>query len=90
MCKCPYYSKCIQSFFKNELGDDKIMKAIIKHDFCIQKPSQCARYWIYNKLGDHKLPDDFYPYQKRDARNMIPELRLIRGGKERFNNDTLQ
>lgn len=68
---CPFFDVC--DFIRNneEKMPDLIYKT--KNQYCTKKEVQCARRWVYEKLGVPMTPPLMLPGQALWARQIIEE-----------------
>lgn len=65
MDKCEFIESC--NFNKNGNNEE------LKKAYCDNEPLRCARFMIYQSLGESKVPDDLMPDEKMKAYEIIAE-----------------
>jgi uncharacterized membrane protein YkvA (DUF1232 family) len=61
MAECECLPRC--PFFNDKMTNMPIMADMTKKAYCMQDPSQCARYIVAAKLGREAVPADLFPNQ---------------------------
>jgi len=57
-------------FFNDKMSGDAGMGAIYKHKYCQGDNTNCARFYVFTKLGKGMAPNDLYP-------NMLDKAKAI-------------
>ncbi|HHY04396.1 MAG TPA: hypothetical protein GX534_04340 [Thermoanaerobacterales bacterium] len=69
--KCKNLKGC--PFFNDTMADMPSTAEMFKKSYCLDDPSECARYIVSNKLGKEYVPDNLFPNQHDRAQKLIQE-----------------
>ena len=65
MGKCEFFEIC--SFSKSGSNQE------LKTSYCDGEPLRCARFMVYQGVGEDKVPEDMLPDEKMKAYEIIAE-----------------
>lgn len=69
MSECINYTKC--RFFIENLKNSPSTAAMVQSNYCKHKFDECARYMVYQALGEAFIPVDLSPSDTEQAREII-------------------
>ena len=58
-------------FFNDKMADMPEMAVLLKKRYCIEDNSECARYAVFEKLGEDAVPDDLFPNETYRAERLL-------------------
>jgi len=59
MTECPNFSGC--RFFIENMKNSPSTSAMVQNSYCKSKYETCARYLVFQKLGETHVPADLSP-----------------------------
>jgi len=72
MPKCECLETCI--FFNDKMKDKPITSERYKRIYCLEDNINCARYFIFKKLGKTSVPTDLFPIDMERAKKIVSEI----------------
>ena len=69
MPDCECLPRC--PFFHDRMERMPTMATLMKKRFCTWDNSECARFYIFKRLGPAKVPADMFPNQIERARAIV-------------------
>ncbi|GAM09027.1 hypothetical protein OR1_01301 [Geobacter sp. OR-1] len=69
MAECVNYNKC--SYFVENLKNSPNTASMVQNSYCRGKFEQCARFIIFEKLGETRVPPDLSPSDKQRAEKIL-------------------
>ena len=69
MTECVNYNRC--QYFIENLKNSPVTSTMIQKTYCKNKFAECARYMIFTKLGESKVPSDLSPSENERAEQII-------------------
>jgi hypothetical protein len=71
MSDCEISKTC--PFFNDKMSSMPADAAKLKEDYCTSNSLHCARFMIYQAVGEAKIPGDLLPTEKDKAYPIIAE-----------------
>lgn len=68
---CVKLSKC--PFFHDKMANMPSMADLMKQNYCQGDWSRCARYRIFNDLGNEYIPADLFPNEQDRATQVLKD-----------------
>ncbi|MBN1646465.1 MAG: hypothetical protein JW874_00410 [Spirochaetales bacterium] len=71
MSDCEIAKSC--PFFNDKMANMPADSAKLKENYCKSNSLHCARFMVYQALGENKIPPDLLPNEKEKAYPIIAE-----------------
>ena len=69
MADCELLSRCI--FFSGQMASVPAMADLMKDNYCRDNHGGCARYMVFKRFGQERVPQDLYPSDLETANHII-------------------
>lgn len=69
MAECKNFSHC--RFFSENFKNSPSTASMIQNNYCKGKFEDCARYMVYEKLGESHVPGDLSPSEKERVLDIL-------------------
>ena len=73
MSDCECLAVCV--FFNDKMKHTPATVDLVKQRLCRADNSQCARYYVFSRLGRGHVPPDLFPNQMERAVELVRERR---------------
>jgi hypothetical protein len=69
MAECICLPKCV--FFNDKMAEMPITSDRMKHHYCLNDNSSCARFMVFSALGREYVPADLFPQNVERAQALL-------------------